>query len=119
MISTKKDNRILLVEPSCYRLFKNTYSLDQYPLSLGYLAGTIKREARWDVMAYNFGFSLRSDVMSVQYLANEGFNSYLNNPRNLSQPSWKEIRLAIEAFRFLEIDINTKCYSQDLIKIYI
>ena len=35
--------RILLIEPPFYRLFKDNYSLDRYPLSLGYLSGTIKK----------------------------------------------------------------------------
>jgi hypothetical protein len=36
--------KILLIEPPFYRLFKDTYSLERYPLSLGYLAGTIRKE---------------------------------------------------------------------------
>ena len=34
--------KILLIEPPFYRLFKDTYSLETYPLSLGYLAGVVK-----------------------------------------------------------------------------
>ncbi len=44
---------ILLIEPPFYRLFKDIYSLDRYLLSLGYLAGTIKKETDWSVMTYN------------------------------------------------------------------
>jgi hypothetical protein len=43
IIMEQKKHRILLIEPPFYRLFKDTYSLDRYPLSLGYLAGAIKK----------------------------------------------------------------------------
>ena len=54
-------HKILLIEPPFNRLFKYTYSLDRYPLSLGYLAGTIKKETDWDVKVYNADFYPKSE----------------------------------------------------------
>jgi len=80
----KQDQRkILLIEPPFYRLFKDTYSLDRYPLSLGYLAGTIRKETNWSVMAYNSDFSPESETVKVSHLAGAGFNNYLNNLKEL------------------------------------
>jgi hypothetical protein len=72
-------HRILLIEPPFYRLYKNTYSLDRYPLSLGYLAGTIRNETDWNVLVYNADFHFQSESQSVSYMAGTGFSNYLNN----------------------------------------
>jgi hypothetical protein len=48
--------KILLIEPPFHRLFKDTYSLDRYPSSLGYLAGAIRQETNWSVLVYNADF---------------------------------------------------------------
>jgi hypothetical protein len=79
-------HRILLIEPPFYRLFKDTYSLDRYPLSLGYLAGTIYKETDWEVLVYNADFCSQSESMSVGYVANTGYGNYLNNLKDLSMP---------------------------------
>jgi hypothetical protein len=84
--------RILLVEPPFYRLYKNTYSLDRYPFSLGYLAGTIRRETEWGVIAYNSDFSPRSESMKLHYLMGHGFENYLSNLREPRGGVWNEVR---------------------------
>lgn len=58
--------RILLIEPPFLRLFKGTYSLDRLPLSLGYLAGAIKRKKDWDAKAFNAS-AMRSDLKGLRW----------------------------------------------------
>ncbi len=91
-----QSHRILLIEPPFYRLYKKTYSLLRYPLSLGYLSGSIRTKTNWQVMVYNADFSFRREkFIKVSYLAGEGFRNYLRNLRDLSKPIWKEIKATI------------------------
>ncbi len=83
--------KILLIEPPFYRLYKETYSLDRYPLSLGYLAGTIQRETDWSVHVYNADFSPQSEAMQVSYMTGKGFENYLDNLKHMSGSVWKEV----------------------------
>ncbi|MEK6737352.1 MAG: hypothetical protein AABY74_01640, partial [Planctomycetota bacterium] len=62
-MNTQGKNKILLIEPPFYRLFHDKYSLNKYPLSLGYLAGTIRKHTDWDVMVYNADFMPKSVSM--------------------------------------------------------
>jgi len=101
-------HRILLVEPPFYRLYRDTYSLDRYPLSLGYLAGAIRKETDWDVMVYNADFSPQSETIKGSYLAGVGFDNYLNNLRDLSRPVWGEIRSTILEYNPTVIGISAK-----------
>jgi len=101
-------HRILLIEPPFYRLFKDTYSLDRYPLSLGYLAGTIHKETDWEVLAYNADFCSQSESMSIGYVANTGYSNYLSNLQNSSIPVWSEIKSTILEFKPDVIGITTK-----------
>ena len=100
--------RILLIEPPFYRLYKDTYSLDRYPLSLGYLAGTVYKETDWEVLVYNADFCSQSEPMSVAYLADTGYRNYLNNLNDLAMPVWSEIKSTILAFKPDVIGITTK-----------
>lgn len=100
--------KVLLIEPPFYRLFKDTYSLDRYPLSLGYLAGSIKRETDWEVMAYNADFNPRSERMKISYLANEGFANYLKERSDLTTPVWREVRSAISEYKPDVVGISAK-----------
>lgn len=104
----EKQHKILFIEPPFYRLFKDTYSLDRYPLSLGYLAGTIKRETDWNVMAYNADFVPRSEWMKVAYLTGEGFNNYLDNLKDVSKHVWRETKLTIAEYRPTVVGISAK-----------
>jgi radical SAM superfamily enzyme YgiQ (UPF0313 family) len=108
----KQDERkILLIEPPFYRLFKDTYSLDRYPLSLGYLAGTIKVKTNWDVMAYNADFYPHNDPLRVSYLAGDGFHNYLKSLENTSHPIWDEIRSVISEYNPRVVGISTKAQN--------
>ena len=82
----QKEKKILLIEPPFYRLFKNTYSLDRYPLSLGYLASVISQKTIWEVMAYNADFYPARDPIKVSYLSGAGFDNYLANLKNPADP---------------------------------
>ncbi len=104
----RNEHRVLLIEPPFYRLFKDTCSLDRYPLSLGYLAGTIKKETNWNVMAYNADFSSKNEPVGVSYLAGAGFRNYLNNLRNLSYPVWAEIKSTISEYEPTVVGISAK-----------
>lgn len=105
----KQDQRkILLIEPAFYRLFKDTYVLPRYPLSLGYLAGTIKQETNWSVMAYNADFSPQSEPVKISYLAGAGFDNYLNNLKDQSGQLWREIKSVIAEYKPTVVGISAK-----------
>ncbi|NLI13612.1 MAG: radical SAM protein [Peptococcaceae bacterium] len=104
----ERNNKILLIEPPFYRLYKDTHSLNRYPLSLGYLAGMIRKETNWSVMAYNADFSSHSEPVKVSYLASTGFYNYLNNLKDLSGRVWGEIRSAISEYKPAIVGISAK-----------
>lgn len=105
----QKTHKILLIEPPFYRLFKSTYSLDRYPLSLGYLAGTIGQETDWAVMAYNADFSPHGgETHKVSYLAGAGFDHYLHNLKEPSGDLWQEITATIRAYNPTVVGISAK-----------
>ena len=92
--------RILLVAPPFYRLFKDTYALARYPLSLGYLAGTIKKETDWDVMVYNADFIPDSEPgIKNSYMTSVGFDKYLCNLRDSSGQVWRETKSVILEYK--------------------
>jgi len=99
---------ILLIEPPFYRLFKSTYSLDRYPLSLGYLAGTIRKETNWRVNVYNADFVPNSEAAKVSYMAGVGFDHYLNNLEDLSRKIWQEIEAVIAKYQPRVVGISAK-----------
>jgi len=101
-------NKILLIEPPFYRLFKDTYSLDIYPLSLGYLSNVVVRETDWDVMAYNADFNPKCEAMKVSYLGGVGFDNYLESLRDISRPIWSHIRSVISDYKPDVIGISVK-----------
>lgn len=103
-----KLNRILLIEPPFYRLFKSTYSLSRYPLSLGYLAGMIRKETNWSVVVYNADFSPQNEKFEVSYLASTGFDNYVNNLKDLSGPVWREIKSTISEYKPSVVGISAK-----------
>ena len=102
------NNKILLLEPPYYRLFKPTYSLDRYPLALGYLAGIIKRETGWGVMACNADFSPRSEKVRIGHLAGAGFDNYLRALEDLSGPVWGEVGAVISEYKPGVLGISVK-----------
>lgn len=104
----KTQHKILLIEPPFYRLFKDTYSLDRYPLSLGYLAGTITKETNWDVMVYNSDFFPQSESMKISYLTGVGFDNYLKNLRDFSGQLWNEIKSTVAEYNPKVVGISAK-----------
>jgi len=100
---TEKNSTINLIEKDKdFQLLgksQDTYSLDRYPLSLGYLSGVILEKTSWDVMAYNADFCEDSEPLKTAYLDGEGFASYLSNLNNPESPLWNEIRQTIQEFR--------------------
>lgn len=101
-------NRILLIEPPFYRLFKETYSLHRYPLGIAYLAATVRLKTKWRVTAYNADFSPVGDLPQVSYLAGAGFQQYLKNLKDLSGPVWQEVSRTIAAFKPRVVGISAK-----------
>jgi radical SAM superfamily enzyme YgiQ (UPF0313 family) len=100
MISAKKKQRILLVNPPHHRLYKDSYSTDVYPAGLGYLAGMIKSKTDWGVMVYNADFVPNPDLgISHSYAVGKGFSNYLRNLENLSSPIWKEVRKTVADYK--------------------
>ena len=86
--------------PPFYRLFKDTYALARYPLSLGYLAGTIKKETDWDVMVYNADFIPDSEPgIKNSYMTSVGFDKYLCNLRDSSGQVWRETKSVILEYK--------------------
>ncbi len=102
------NKRILLIEPPFYRLYKPTYSINRYPLSLGYLATTIKQQTDWDVLAYNADFYPTNEVGKTSYLAGEGFNNYLNNLKKIKGGIWEEVRKVIAEHAPSVVGISAK-----------
>ena len=100
--------KILLIEPPFGRLFKDTYSLDRYPLGLAYLAGVIQQNTDWEVEAYNADFTPHSEMIKVSYLTGEGFLNYRRNLQEPFSPAWEEIQTALEEFRPDVVAISTK-----------
>lgn len=100
--------KILLIEPPFYRLFKDTYSLDRFPLSLGYLSATAKQKTQWEVLVYNADFHPKSEPKKVGYLSGEGFKNYLASLDDLSKPIWNEIKKVIEEYNPDAIGISAK-----------
>lgn len=101
-------HKILLIEPPFYKLFKYTYSLDRYPLSLGYLAGAIHKETNWSVTVYNADFCPESESVKVDYLTHAGFDNYLNNLKYLSGQVWEEIKSTIIKYEPAVVGISVK-----------
>jgi hypothetical protein len=100
--------RILLIEPPFYRLFKKTYALVKYPLSLAYLAAAVKSKTTWDVRAYNADFAPTSDPFEVTYFKGKGFAQYLENLRNASGNIWREMQSVIAAYSPSVVGISAK-----------
>jgi anaerobic magnesium-protoporphyrin IX monomethyl ester cyclase len=113
-IALTNGKRLLLVEPPFYRLFKDTYSLETYPLSLGYLGAVVSRDSDWTVQVYNADFVPNGEVIQVGYMTGQGYANYLSNldaggSRDASVGGvWAEIREAILAFRPSVIGISSK-----------
>jgi radical SAM superfamily enzyme YgiQ (UPF0313 family) len=100
--------RLLLIEPPFYRLFKDTYALVRYPLSLGYLAVAVKMHSDWEVVVYNSDFLPVSDPFEAAYFTGAGFKQYQEKLHNLSANIWQEIKAVIRQYMPQVIGISAK-----------
>ncbi len=108
ILMKQRKHKILLIEPPFNRLFKYTYSLDRYPLSLGYLAGTIKKETNWDVKVYNADFFPKGEWINVGYLTGIGFDHYLANLKDSSGRIWGDVKSTILKYKPTVVGISAK-----------
>ncbi len=109
MFFIKNDRKkVLLVEPPFYRLYRDAYSLTRYPLSLGYLAGAIRKATDWDAAAYNADFSPSDEPKKICYLVGDGFANYLDNLKDLSGEVWQQISATISRHKPSVVGISAK-----------
>ncbi len=108
MVMSADARRVMIIEPPFYRLYKPTYSLDKYPLALGYLANAVMGHTDWQVQAYNADFAFNSEPMKITYLTHDGFDHYMEGLNNLEAPIWDEVREAISTYRPAVIGLTAK-----------
>jgi len=101
-------HRLLLVEPPFYRLFKDTYALDKYPLSLAYLAGAVKESTDWDVQVYNADFRPQFETIKISHLSGEGFDTYRRTLGDRTAPIWAEVKKAVAEYHPSVVGISAK-----------
>ncbi|NQU76721.1 MAG: radical SAM protein [Planctomycetes bacterium] len=99
---------IILVDPSYYRLFKDSYSLSRYPLSLGYLAGQVRWLTDWNVVVYNADFRPEAEPYQLSHLCGAGFESYLANLANPQAAIWQEISQTLAGYAPKVVGISCK-----------
>lgn len=101
--------KLLLIEPPFYRLFKDTFSLTKYPLSLGYLAASVIENTDWQVMVYNADFNpIRRENVQNRFLRGQGFTNYLRNLNDSGAMIWQDVRRTISEFRPSVVGITSK-----------
>jgi anaerobic magnesium-protoporphyrin IX monomethyl ester cyclase len=101
--------RLMLIEPPFYRLYKDSFSLIKFPLGLGYLAAVALRDTDWKIQAYNADFNPRSsEPVTLEHMAGQGYDSYLANLRDSAMPIWREVKSAIEDFMPSVVGISAK-----------
>ncbi len=103
-------NRILLIDPPFYRLYKDEHPYINYCYtnSLAYLAGTVKKETRWGVMMYHADFYPKHGHFTYRFLTGIGFENYLHNLKNVSAPIWQEVKATIQEYRPTVVGISCK-----------
>lgn len=104
------NNRLLLIDPPFYRLYKNEHPYVSYCYtnSLAYLAGSVINNTDWDVMIYNADFYSKGGTFPYSFLLGPGFENYLKNLKDLSAPIWREVKSAIEDYKPQVIGISCK-----------
>lgn len=93
---------ILLIQPPFYRLFDDHFSLERYPLSLGYLAAAIRKETPWSVKVYLADFLAGGKRISDLEMHGQGFSNYRQNLDDITIPVWQALEAQI---RRLEPDV--------------
>lgn len=88
--------KLLLIHPPFYRLHRETWSLDELPLGLGYLAGVVAREGAWEVLVYNADFTAaEGPAPDHAYLVGEGRRRFREGMDDRGHPVWREIRRTV------------------------
>jgi radical SAM superfamily enzyme YgiQ (UPF0313 family) len=105
---SNRARRILLIEPPFHRLFKETYSLDRFPLGLAYLAGAIRTGTPWEVQVYNADFAGPSEPIEVRYWVSKGFESHLHALQDSSAAIWREVAAVIQDFQPAVVGLTAK-----------
>ncbi|MFH1136208.1 MAG: radical SAM protein [Pseudomonadota bacterium] len=103
-----KNRKIMLIEPPFYRLFKETYALARLPLSLGYLAGALRRRTEWEVQVYNSDFVLPHEPFQISHFTGPGFARYLDVLNDARAGIWDEIRSAVKDFSPAAVGLTIK-----------
>ncbi len=109
--------KIILIEPPFYRLYKESYALEMYPLSLGYLAATVKRDTDWDVMVYNSDFVPDAEMVQLSYVAGQGYENYLNNLKSQDSKVWQDVRTVIKEYSPDVVGITAKSQNFAAVRI--
>ncbi len=101
--------KILLIEPPFYRLYHDHYSLDKYPLAMGYLAGMVLRETDWDVRVFNADFNPEfSSGLPLTEMAEKGYERYIKHLGDASLPIWSYVESKIREYAPDVIGISCK-----------
>jgi hypothetical protein len=103
-------HKILLIEPPFYRLFKDTYSLCRYPLSLGYISVMIRKFTNWNAMVYNADFNTNgiAEEWRMSHFSGPGFYRYLSILNDRTSLIWKEIETVIADYNPDVVGISAK-----------
>ncbi|OFY18586.1 MAG: hypothetical protein A2W98_04970 [Bacteroidetes bacterium GWF2_33_38] len=83
-------------------------SLDKLPLSLGYLASSIKENTNWEVKIYNADFYAPSISSSTEFLTGSGFSNYIKNLTDNDYKVWNEIKDYVKDYNPEVVGITTK-----------
>ena len=83
--------KILLINPPFYKLYNDSHSFTQYPLSLGYLAATLKKETDCQVSVYDADFPDHIHRLKNKELTTFGFDNYLKNLNDPAADIWQQI----------------------------
>lgn len=99
---------VVLVDPPYYRLYKDSFSLTRYPLSLGYLAAKVRAATDWNVVVYNADFIPDAEPYQISYLSGPGFDRYRQMLRDPAAPIWAEVAATIRRYRPEVVGISCK-----------
>jgi tRNA A37 methylthiotransferase MiaB len=103
-----QNKRLLLIAPPFYQLYKETFTSNLYPLSLGYLASSVKKYTLWDVLVYNSDFSPEREPFDIEYFRGEGFSAYTGRLNDPCAEPWRKIKRLIADYRPSVLGISIK-----------
>lgn len=102
------DKKIILMEPPFCRLYQDDYSFGLYPLALGYLAGAVLKDTKWNVQTYNADFCHDINPISLEFMIGQGYSNYLAALKDPTASIWQEIREVLADFRPDVVGISAK-----------